>query len=197
MAKTLALFDFDGTLTTKDTMIEFIRFCRGDLRYFGGMVALSPWLVAMKAGFFPNDKAKEKLLRMHFGGWSREQLFAKGEEFAQKIVPGLMRKTGLDMVKSLQQEGAEILLVSASLDFWTKPYFEQQGWSSLTTEGEFKGEKFTGKLGSPNCYGPEKVERIEQVKTLKDYDRILAFGDSNGDREMLALAQEPHFKPFR
>lgn len=54
-------FDFDGTLTTKDTLIEFIRFSKGRVRLFLGFLLFSPLLILMKLHLYPNWKAKQRV----------------------------------------------------------------------------------------------------------------------------------------
>lgn len=55
----------------------------------------------------------------------------------------------------------------------------------------------TGRFATPNCYGPEKVRRIEAVWPHREQYDVSAFGDSRGDKEMLAYADQAYFKPFR
>ena len=55
----------------------------------------------------------------------------------------------------------------------------------------------TGRFSTPNCYGPEKVHRIEAVWPHREQYDVSAFGDSRGDKEMLAYADQAYFKPFR
>jgi phosphoserine phosphatase len=66
----------------------------------------------------------------------------------------------------------------------------------IATRLEIVDNRLTGKLASPNCYGPQKVERIRAALDLSRYGRIFAYGDSRGDREMLALADEKHYRFF-
>ena len=54
----LALFDFDGTITKNDSLIKFIRFAVGDLKFVFGLFILSPVLLAYKIKLIPNFKAK-------------------------------------------------------------------------------------------------------------------------------------------
>ena len=63
-------FDFDGTLTTKDTLIEFIRFSKGIVRLFLGFLLFSPLLILMKLHLYPNWKAKQRVFSWFFKGMS-------------------------------------------------------------------------------------------------------------------------------
>ncbi len=196
-AKTLALFDIDGTLTTRDTMFVFVQHALGPVRLLFGLVWLSPMLVAMKLGLVANDRAKVLFLKHFFGGRSRDELMAWGTSFITEI-EGLLRPTGRQRLQQHRDQGDTVLLVSASLDLWMQPWAESLGLTLLCTRGAFDdSSRFTGDLETPNCHGPEKVVRVRATLDPDAFDRIVAYGDSSGDTEMLELAHEGHFKPFR
>ncbi len=202
MAQRLILFDFDGTLTTKDTMIEFIKFVKGSGKLYLGYLLLSPTLFGLKAGLVRNDLAKMRLLKHHFGGMEKASLEAHAQAFAEKVVPGLLRSKGMETLENYRQAGDRVIMVSASLDLWLTPWTESIGLELLSTKAEWRDGRFTGKLATPNCHGPEKVRRIKdhlasEQRSLKDYAEVIAYGDSSGDKEMLELATQAHFKPFR
>ncbi len=50
--------------------------------------------------------------------------------------------------------------------------------------------RLTGRFSSRNCYGQEKVNRLLRVEPHRETYRLIAYGDSRGDREMLAFADE-------
>jgi len=197
MAQKLILFDFDGTLTTKDTMIEFIKFVRGSNKLYLGYALISPTLIGMKLGMIPNDKAKERLLTHHFKGMSQSALREKATAFGQEVIPGLLRPQGKIAFQEYQEAGHRVIVVSASLDLWLQPYFESQGIEYLCTAAEYASGTFTGKLAGANCNGEEKVRRIQAHVKVADYEEVIAYGDSSGDEAMLGMAGAGHFKPFR
>lgn len=197
MPQRLILFDFDGTMTTHDTMIEFIKFVRGNKRLYLGYLWLSPWLFGMKAGLVKNVRAKVKLLKHHFGGMSREELGEHADEFARIVIPGLLRSKGMKTLEEYRAAGDRILMVSASLDLWLTSWTKAAGIELLCTQGAWKGDRFTGDLAGPNCHGEEKVRRIREHVQVEDYSEVIAYGDSSGDDAMLAMADKGFFKPFR
>lgn len=197
MAQKLILFDFDGTLTTKDTMIEFIKFVRGSGKLFLGYALIAPTLIGMKLGMVPNDKAKERLLTHHFKGMSQATLREKATAFGKEVIPGLLRPQGQVAFREYQEAGHRVMVVSASLDLWLQPYFEAQGIEFLCTAAAYQGGAFTGKLADANCNGEEKVKRIQAHVKVADYEEVIAYGDSSGDEAMLGMADAAHFKPFR
>lgn len=101
--------------------------------------------------------------------------------------------------KALKQ-GAQCLVVSASVDNWVKPFFPD-AVKVLGTQLEVKDGRLTGRFTTPNCYGPEKVKRLKEaypdLECNRDKYYIIAYGDSRGDKEILEFADERHYKPFR
>lgn len=193
----LILFDFDGTLTTKDSFLEFIKFTDGQVKFYFALLLLSPVLVGMKLGLVSNEYAKGLLLAFFYKGKPKEELEALGEQFFEKKLSKLLRPKGLEEIQKHQAAHQEIALVSASVDFWLKPFARQMNMKLICTKSAYQNGKFSGKFDGKNCIGPEKVKRICEEYHLKDYEILVAYGDTKGDREMLALADEAFFKPFR
>ena len=197
MAQKLILFDFDGTLTTKDTMIEFIRFVRGGGKSLWSYAWLFPTLFGMKMGWVANDRAKVRLLKHHFAGMSRQDLEGFAKRFCKEVVPGLLRPEGIRVLEAYRADGDRVILVSASLELWLKPWAEDRDIELLSTKGAWEGDRFTGELDGPNCNGEEKVRRVRAHVREEIYSEVIAYGDSSGDKAMLAMADQGHFKPFR
>ena len=64
----IAVFDFDGTVTTKDTLLEFIKFVRGPVSFYAGFLRYAPQLLAYKLGLYPNWKVKQQIFSHFFKG---------------------------------------------------------------------------------------------------------------------------------
>ena len=201
MKKKLYCFDFDGTLTTSDTLLEFIKYAKGRSRFLMVFLMYSPLLVLMKLHLYPNWKAKQQIFAHLFAGMRIEKFDALCRSFAEES-QHLLRPKGITLMHEALVAGAQVFIVSASIDNWVRPFFDirnLKGVQVLGTQIEVEDGKLTGRFKSNNCYGKEKVHRIAEV--LKSFERseyeIEAFGDSRGDKEMLAFADKGHFKPFR
>lgn len=194
--KSLALFDFDGTITNRDTFIEFIKFTHGSLKFWTGMIVLSPMLSLYVVKLIKNERAKTIMFSYFFNGWEYQKWKKAGDDFCKLKLPSMLRKEALSKIKEHQKEGHRIILITASIKEWVSPWCQTLGIEIISTEIEVENNIITGKLSTPNCYGPEKVNRLKKLLSIEDYPSIYAYGDSNGDREMLAIAQHPHFKPF-
>ena len=201
MKKKLYCFDFDGTLTTSDTLLEFIKYAKGRSRFLMVFLMYSPLLVMMKLHLYPNWKAKQQIFAHLFAGMRIEKFDALCRGFAEES-QHLLRPKGITLMHEALVAGAQVFIVSASIDNWVRPFFDirnLKGVQVLGTQIEVEDGKLTGNFKSNNCYGKEKVHRIAEA--LKSFERseyeIEAFGDSRGDKEMLAFADKGHFKPFR
>lgn len=201
MKKKLYCFDFDGTLTTSDTLLEFIKYAKGRGRFLMVFLMYSPLLILMKLHLYPNWKAKQQIFAHLFAGMRIEKFDALCRGFAEEN-QHLLRPKGITLMHEALVAGAQVFIVSASIDNWVRPFFDirnLKGVQVLGTQIEVEDGKLTGRFKSNNCYGKEKAHRIAEV--LKSFERseyeIEAFGDSRGDKEMLAFADKGHFKPFR
>lgn len=192
--KKIYAFDFDGTLTTKDSLLAFIRFVKGDVSFMLGFLRYSPLLVLMKLRLYPNYKVKQKVFAHFFQGMTIRDFDMLCQRFAAAH-RGLLRPEGIKAVEQAQSEGSEVVIVSASIDNWVQPFFPEV--KVLGTQVEVKDGLLTGRFLTKNCYGQEKVERILACYPNRQEYTLIAFGDSRGDKELLAFADEAHYKPFR
>jgi HAD superfamily hydrolase (TIGR01490 family) len=190
----IVAFDFDGTLTTKDTLIEFIRYACGTGAFVKGFLRYAHLLVLMKLGLYPNWKAKQKVFAYFFEGMKIEEFDGLCQRFA-KDNQHLLRPKGIEAIQQALAEGAEVLIISASIDNWVQPFFAEV--KVLGTQVEVIDGKLSGRFLTKNCYGQEKVNRILALYPNRSEYHLTAYGDSRGDKELLTFADESHYKPFR
>jgi phosphatidylglycerophosphatase C len=193
----LVLFDFDGTITTRDTLIEFVHFYRGRKQYLLGMLMLAPVLAMFALKLLPNWKAKQFFLSRYFKGETISEFNARCVEFSTKVLPSLIRPQALEAIEAYRNQGATIAVVSASAENWVRPWCDRQRILCLATRLDVKEGVITGKIQGRNCHGDEKVCRIKETFDITSYREIIAYGDSAGDSEMLDLAHRRYYKPFR
>jgi phosphatidylglycerophosphatase C len=195
--KSIAFFDFDGTITTRDTLLEVIKYFKGRRSFYTGFFLHSPFLVAYKLNLIGNQPAKERILRFFFGGMTKLDFQQRCDEFAENKIPSLLRPGAVEEIARLRKAGTEIVIVSASAGNWIKKWAEVNGLGLIATRLEIMNDKLTGKIEGKNCYGEEKVRRIKEEYDLAGYEEIRCYGDSGGDRAMLTLATQSFYKPFR
>ena len=194
----LYAFDFDGTITTKDTFIAFIRFVKGDLSTFLGLLLYAPILIMMKLKLYPNWKAKQQLFTYFFKGMNMKEFKLKCNEFARHNKT-LIRPLALIEIQKALKEGEKVIIITASIDMWVRPFFSEldKDIRIIGTKIEEKEGKVTGHFITRNCYGAEKVNRLKEIMPNRNSYELISYGDSRGDKELLEYADKGYFKPFR
>ena len=190
MAKrVVATFDFDGTITRKDTLLEFIKFVKGAPALYGGLLWHAPLLVAYKLRMYPNWKVKQKFFSHFFKGMSYDEFCRWGECFAD-TVDQMIKHSVFQKLLQHQRQGDTVYIVSASVKEWILPWARKSGISHvIATEVEVDDQgRLTGRFSSRNCYGQEKVNRFLAEEPRRESYCLYAYGDSRGDRYMLDLA---------
>jgi len=186
----LALFDFDGTLTKKDSLNEFLKYSSSKREYLFNMIVFSPVFLLYKVGFIKNDKAKALLLKLFFKGWSEIDFKKKAQEFSLNVLDDILRDDVYKLFKDHKKRGDRVVIVSASMECWLKPWCDKEGVELISTRLKFEDEQFNGKFSTKNCYAKEKVARIKEEYDLQLFEKIYAYGDSKADRYMFELADE-------
>lgn len=195
--KTLALFDFDGTLTIRDSLSGYIKYVNGPINFYVGLLALSPMLIAMMLGLIPNWRAKEILISWYLKGKEEKYLRLKGQMFTKSWLNYMMRSQAMDKLHWHIQQGHDVYVVSASCETWLQPFCKKEGVGLISTRLQYHNGKFTGKLASKNCHGEEKVNRIKAAVDVSSYGEIYAYGDTlRGDGPMLDMATQSFFRKF-
>ena len=195
MSSRVALFDFDGTLTSRDSLLPFLRRVRGSARLMLDLVSVSPWLAGYAARLIENNEAKEALLKQCLGGMTMDDIEPIALEFVQTGLPDLLRADTLSRLREHQDRGDLCILVSASLDIYLEPWGRAEGFHHVIASRLEQDEKacITGRLAGGNCHGMEKAVRVKRLLANLEVSHITAYGDSAGDWPMLALADQAHW----
>lgn len=193
----VVLFDFDGTITTKDSLPEFIQYATGKSAYYIGLLKLSPMLIAYILKFIPNHIAKERLVTYFLKGWEADHFEKVSNQYSLEEIDKIARPKAIERILWHQEQGHKVVIVSASMECWIKGWCDKNHLDLIATRLEIKNGKLTGKFATRNCYGLEKARRVKEAYDLSQYDHVYAYGDSRGDKELLALADESFYKSFR
>ena len=192
----IVAFDFDGTLTVRDSFLAFLAWRGGKRKYAAGMRRLSPAALA-----YLRDKDRGRLkaaaVRVFLKGTPRAQLEAEAKTFAAQAAPRLLRPDALQVWRRWQAKGATLVIVTASPDITVAPFAHGLGASALLgTRLAFDGDdRVQGALAGENCRGEEKVRRLREMFG-PDVRLAAAYGDTAGDYEMLQIATEKGYRIF-
>lgn len=191
---TIAAFDFDGTITKKDTLFDFIKFHAGSKNLCKGLIFLSPILVMYKLGFIRNDIAKQKLFAYFFQNKSVEVFNKVSEDYINRIQE-ITRSETINKIRWHQSQNHTVVIISASISNWIKPWAKTMDIETvLATEiATTIDDLIVGTFKNANCYGQEKVNRLLAEFPNRAEYILYAYGDSDGDKELLALADYPTF----
>jgi phosphatidylglycerophosphatase C len=197
----VAAFDFDGTLTWRDTLLPFLRRLLGWPHLLWVLFVCSPWLLAYALRLISNHRAKAVLLRASLAGRSQAEVDRCARAFVIEELPLQWRPWALQQLVQHQHAGHRCVLVSAS----TSPYMHLVGASLgvdavLCTEMEVVDGRYSGRMATANCHGEEKVRRLQAWLTGEfgtDEPVLHAYGDTRGDLPMLRLASQAWLREKR
>jgi phosphatidylglycerophosphatase C len=187
--RSVAAFDFDGTLTRRDSLVPFLLHSSGVRRTARAAVASSLEVTRALVLSRSRDRAKEALFARILRGRPVDELRAAGEAFADIIVPEKIKPAMWDRIDEHRRLGHEMVIVSASPEIYVEPIARRLGFAAaIATRLEVDADGvLTGRLLGPNCRGAEKVRRLQEWMG-EEIASLTAYGDSSGDRELLALA---------
>jgi phosphatidylglycerophosphatase C len=192
----VAAFDFDGTLTRRETLLPFLLHTLGAAAVVRHALVVSPTLVGYALHLIRNDVAKERVFIQCLAGMRMDELQLKGERFAINVLPSLLRDTAMQRFEWHKHQGHRCVVISASLDIYVRPWAIKAGFDDvIATCLELQADGCTsGKLSGANCFGIEKVRRLEALLGDKDGYTLYAYGDSRGDKELLSSADYAYYK---
>lgn len=193
--KKLYCFDFDGTLTYRDTMFSFLKFYNSKRFYFQ-LVKHIPLFILLKFRLLDPAMVKRSFISGVLKKGLKQEIEEKANSFFEENFPKIIRNNALDFIHQIDRKNTECFIVTASLDIWVKPFAEHFKMKLIATKAEYIDGRFSGKFLTKNCNGEEKVSRIKQEIEGQKFDKIIAFGDTEGDLAMLKFSNEGHFKFF-
>lgn len=190
--RTVAAFDFDGTLSSRDNFLRFVRIAAGTGTTARALAAAAPTALAARRDPSRRDVAKAIVLRRTLRGHPAAVLRDLGTRFAETVVRRHLHPEVADRLEAHRRAGHELVIVSASLVCYLEPAAAALGVPTVLATDLAVGAdgRCTGELAGPNVRGPEKAARLDAWLGGTPA-RVWAYGDSAGDRELLARADHP------
>ncbi|WP_340152591.1 HAD-IB family hydrolase [uncultured Marivirga sp.] len=192
----IAFFDFDGTITTRDSLWLFLKYFSGNLIFYLKLISLIPALGLFKVGVINSKNMKESVFKKFLKNCDLVVFEQKCELFTKEILVNYLRSEALRKIKWHRERGHQIVVVSASPMNWLKYWCEDINIDLIGTKLEVYDNKLSGQIDGENCKGLQKVTQIKQKYDLSKYNMVYAYGDTNGDKEMLELADKAFYRRF-
>ncbi|MCE7031420.1 HAD-IB family hydrolase [Lysobacter sp. GX 14042] len=189
----LALFDFDGTITTRETMPDFMYAAVRPGRQRLAKLLVLPLVLGYKAGLVSGVAIRAVICFLGFWRVPGDELEVRGRRFAGEFLPGVLRPTAMERIAWHKARGDTVVVVSGGLDVYLRPWCREQGLELLCSLLEQRGGRLTGRYLGAQCVRAEKARRVMARFPPERFDRVFAYGDTPEDRELLALAHEPHW----
>lgn len=190
----VAAFDFDGTLSRRDTLVPFLALAAGRTRFTRACARLG--LLGARGRLSPRDRdaVKVELLRLLFAGRPEHELRHLGTLYARDLLSDQLRPEVLRRLEQHREADHEVVFVSASLVYYLEPLAEQLDVQHvIAVEPEVVDGRLTGALTAPNVRAEQKAVRLREWLgagergPLGDVE-LWGYGNSSGDHELLELS---------
>lgn len=192
----IVAFDFDGTLTVRDSFNAFLAWRDSAPRFLTGLMKLAPAAL----GYTVNrdrGRLKAAAIREFLAGRTPAEVGAEAAEFCEAVWAKFMRPDALETWNAWKGRGATLVIVTASPAITVEPFARRLGADVLlgTRLKLDSMGRIAGPLAGENCRAGEKVLRLRE-RFGADVTLAAAYGDTSGDTEMIAIAAEKGFRVF-
>lgn len=194
---TMAIFDFDGTITKVDTFNDVIAWKFGRIKFYLVMAIISPLILLYLCQVVSNKIPKNCLFWIFFRSMPHQEFVHICEMYCAVRLDALLRAEALEKINWHVAQGHLLVIVSGSISDWIKPWAANNQMADvIATEVEIKQGILTGRFLSKNCYGAEKVNRlVAKYPNIKEHT-VYVYGDSPGDKDMLQMATYSFYRKF-
>ena len=180
-----AFFDLDGTITKKDTFLEFISYSEGRVKLCLCIFLNSPFIILFYFKLYSNQKLKERFFSFCYKGKLKRDVEKTGDDFGKFILPALCYLSALDVINWHKHRGHDIYIVTASSGIWLAQWCRENNFNLISTEFEVVDGRYSGKIEGKNCYGLEKRIRINRFIGKYEFSKTYGYGDSKADLHFL------------
>ncbi len=190
----LALFDFDGTITTHETMPDFVRRSISRHRLVLGQILLAPLILGYKIGFVPGLLIRKAIVRFGYSGVPTSTLELAGLDFAKSYLPNVLRPEAMERIAWHKSLGHTVVVVSGGIDVYLAPWCNEHGLELVCSSLQQQNGILTGRYLGKQCVLAEKSRRVSARYDLSKFATIYAYGDTPEDHDLLGIATERYYQ---
>ncbi|MEO1474110.1 MAG: HAD-IB family hydrolase [Pseudomonadota bacterium] len=172
-----AIFDLDKTITREGTWSRFVRFATDQTAFWTKLPAAGLQAAIYKLGFASRGSVKEKAIALYLQGRSKDELQALAADFVTRDISYGLRRRASSVIKKHQDQGDRLIIASAAVDLICEPMAEALGFHDvICTRLSWDSEdRLLPILDGANCYGPEKLRRVDRYFKEQHLDRPATF----------------------
>ncbi|WP_267225541.1 HAD-IB family phosphatase [Dyella silvae] len=190
----LALFDFDGTITTSEMFRPFLEFAVPPKRRILGGLLLAPIVAGYKLRMVPPNFIRACSVRLGLSGISASHAHERGRRFAQEVLACVLRDEALERIRWHKDQGDRVVVVSGGLDVYLSHWCRYHELELICSKLEIKGGRLTGRYDGLQCVSAEKSRRVMATYDLGTYPVIYAYGDTQEDLDLLRIAHRRYYR---
>jgi phosphatidylglycerophosphatase C len=190
----LALFDFDGTITTREMLPDFFRIAIPPRRLLIGKILLAPFIIGYKFRVIPGTAIRAAIVRMGFSGVPYSHYEKKGRVFAAEVLPRFVRAEAIERIRWHKTKGDVVVVVSGALDIYLGHWCNYHGVELICSSLEHQEGVLTGRYRGAQCVRSEKARLVASRFNIASFAEVFAYGDTVEDRELLGLASRKFYK---
>jgi phosphatidylglycerophosphatase C len=190
----LALFDFDGTITDRETMPDFMLAAVRPARLAVGKIVFLPLVLGYKLGMVSGSVVRAAICRFGFWRIPSAELEQCGAAFSRDFLSAVLRPEAMERIAWHKERGDRVVVVSGGLDLYLRHWAQAHGLELLCSSLEQKAGRFTGRYHGAQCVRGEKVRRVRAAFPPERFGKVFAYGDTPEDHDLLAIAHEAYYR---
>ncbi len=190
----LALFDFDGTITTREMLPDFVHYAVPKWRLRLGKLILMPMVIGYRLGWVSGTAIRAAIARAGFRGMTVTDYEAKAKAFARDVLPGALRPEMMTRIAAHRASGDTVVVVSGAYDVYLKHWCAEHGLDLIASTLEVRDGRLTGRYAGAQNVLAEKARHVRERFNFSAYAEIHAHGDTPEDQHLLALATRKFYR---
>ena len=190
----LALFDFDGTITTREMFPDFMRAAVSKRRLLAGSLVFAPMVVGYKLGIVSGSTIRRHIVNFGFHGVRADHFEKVGRQFSDDVLPDVLRPMALQRIRWHKAQGDMVVVVSGALDVYLRHWCRKHDVDLLCSSLEVENGRLTGRFRGAQCVGAEKSRRVRETCKLDDFSVVYAYGDTKEDLDLLSIADKKYYR---
>ena len=189
----LAVFDLDGTITHRDTLLPYVMgFPMSAPRKYLGILVFCWTLLLFVVGLRDHGQVKSAFIRSTLGGQPRAKVQAYTAEFVPAVLAKGVFADALSRIAQHRKDGARLVLMSASTDLYVPAFGAALGFDEVICTGlRWNGDRLDGHLTTANRRGAEKTRCFEALRQAHPGLPTAAYGNAASDLDHMRLADQP------